>query len=506
MRGTRIKEWSAPARPCAAHPVRATRRAAWLAVLAPAFAGCVIAGRDYVRPEMPVPAGWHAKLEAGLSAELITPAEMARWWTMFDDPTLSTLVERALAANLELREARARVREARARRGVAAAGLFPVADTSTSFRHNRSSEETADGRSRESVDTGVDASWEVDVFGGTRRAIEAAEAELEAAQEDLRDVLVTLIAEVALNYVDLRAYQARFAVAESNLQVQAETYEMTRWRREAGLTTQLDVEQARSNLEDTRARIPGLRAGMERASNRLAILLGEPPGAIHAELQARRPIPIAPLEVVVGLPVDTLRQRPDVRRAERELAAQTARVGVAAAELYPKLSLPGSIGLEALSVSRLFSAGSRTYAIGPTVTWRVFDAGAIRRNIEVQSALQEQALIRYEAAILNALEEVENALAAYAEEHFRRRSLAEAVDAAQRAADLARDQYVSGLVDFQVVLDAERTLLSLQDQLAASDAEIAANLIRLYKAAGGGWAVVAPVVTPSAAPEANSRS
>jgi outer membrane protein TolC len=216
---------------------------------------------------------------------------------------------------------------------------------------------------------------------------------------------------------------------------------------------------------------------------------------VHTELEERRPIPVTPLDIAVGVPADALRQRADVRRAERTLAAQTAQVGVATAELYPKFSLLGSIGLEALSVSDLFSAGSGTYAIGPSVTWRAFDAGAIRSNIEVQSALQEQALIQYEAAVLGALEEVENALVAYAEEQLRRQSLAEATQAARRAVELSRDQYASGLIDFQVVLDAERSLLSLQDQLALSEAAITSNLISLYKALGGGWTSLDPLAT-----------
>jgi NodT family efflux transporter outer membrane factor (OMF) lipoprotein len=220
-------------------------------------------------------------------------------------------------------------------------------------------------------------------------------------------------------------------------------------------------------------------------------LLGVPPGTVHGELAEPRPIPVTPLEVAVGVPADTLRQRPDVRQAERELAAQTARIGVATADLYPKFSLSGSIGLEALSFGNLFLASSRNYSVGSHISWPIFDAGAIRQNIEVQSALQEQALIQYEAAVLSALEEVENALVAYANEQVRRQSLLEATQAAERAIDLARDKYASGLVDFQVVLDAERSLLSLQDNLAQSDGTVTTNLITLYKVLGGGWSSLA---------------
>jgi len=330
------------------------------------------------------------------------------------------------------------------------------------------------------------------VFGGEKRAVEAAGAELQASEEDLRDVLVSLLAEVALNYVELRSFQTRLSVAEANLDAQKKTYNITRWRRQAGLTTQLDVEQAKYSLEQTRAQIPGLETGIAQAKNRLAVLIGQHPGSLRDALAKRKPIPVAPLEVAVGVPADILRRRPDVRRAERRLAAQTAQIGVATADLYPRFSLFGSIGLEALSLGNLFSLGSRTHGMGATVAWPLFDAGAIRSNIEVQSALQEQALIRYEAAVLTALEDVENALIAYAKEQHRRQSLIEATGAARRAADLAQKQYSSGLIGFGDVLIAQRSLLSLQDQLAVSEGDVTSNLIALYKSLGGGWKSLMP--------------
>jgi NodT family efflux transporter outer membrane factor (OMF) lipoprotein len=230
-----------------------------------------------------------------------------------------------------------------------------------------------------------------------------------------------------------------------------------------------------------------LRSGIEAAKNRLTILLGIFPGTLEVQLAARKPIPEAPLEVTVGVPAEALRRRPDVRRAERQLAAQTARVGVATADLYPKFSLPGSVGLEALSANHLFSSSSAAWSLGGQFAWPVFRGGAIRQNIEVQNALQEQSLKHYEATILIALEDVENALTAFAEEQERQDALTEAMQSAQRAADLARDQYSSGLIDFQSVLDAERTLLNAQDQLAQSKGQVTANVISLYKALGGGW-------------------
>ncbi|MBW1925959.1 MAG: efflux transporter outer membrane subunit [Deltaproteobacteria bacterium] len=456
------------------------------------LAGCATVGPDYVPPEISAPAHWTAELEGGQTVKYVDIQALADWWTALNDPILSSLIERAVAGNLDLKKARARVREARARRGISQADLFPAIDTGISANRNRSSEETGSGETRELYTAGFDASWELDLFGGKRRAIEAAEAELQASEEDLRDVLVSLLAEVALNYVEVRSFQTRLSIAETNLDTQTETYNITQWRFRAGLTTQLDVEQAGYNLEQTRSQIPTLQTGLEQAGNRLAVLLGEHPGFLKDILSEPKSIPVTPLEVAIGLPADVLRRRPDVRRAERQLAAQTAQVGVATADLYPKLSLTGSIGLEALSLGNLFLSRARTSAIGSNIGWPIFDAGRIRQNIKVQTAVQEQALIQYETAVLTALEEVENALVSYADEQVRRRSLLKASQAAQRAVDLAQNKYVSGLIDFQAVLDAQRSLLSLQDQLAISEGEATSNLITLYKALGGGWTSLVP--------------
>jgi NodT family efflux transporter outer membrane factor (OMF) lipoprotein len=456
------------------------------------LAGCATVGPDYVPPEVPAPGLWSAQLEGGLSAECVDTQALAGWWSTLSDPTLTNLVERAIKGNLDLSQARNRVREARARRGISEADRFPTVDATGSVNWRRSSEETGGGTERELYAAGFDASWELDLFGGVRRSIEAAEADLEASEENLRDVLVTLVAEVALNYVEVRSFQTRLSTAEANRDAQEEIYELVRSRFEAGLTSQLDVEQAKANLESTRSQVPTLVIRLEQAKNRLAVLMGENPGSVHDALSSREPIPVTPLEIAVGVPADVLRRRPDVRRAERELAAQTARIGVATAELYPKFSLLGSIGLEALSLGELFSTGARTYGAGPRVTWAIFDAGRIRRNIEVQNALQETALLQYEAAILTALEDVENSLVAYAKEQVRREFLTEASQASQRAVDLARSRYLSGLTDFQSVLDAQRSLLALKDQLAESEGQVTSNLIMLYKALGGGWTCMAP--------------
>jgi NodT family efflux transporter outer membrane factor (OMF) lipoprotein len=402
---------------------------------------------------------------------------------------------------LDLKTAWAKVREARARRGLSQTDLFPSLTANGSTTHTdtkqnspqstgtRSSNST---QTRDLYSTGFDAGWELDIFGGVRRSIEAADADMQSSREALRDVLVSLLAETALNYVEVRSAQTQLAVAESNLAIQQETYTLTQLRYQAGLSDDLAVQQARSNLESTRSQIPSLRSGLEAAKNRLAVLTGAPPGTLENELVEPKPIPVPSPEIAVGVPAETLRQRPDIRQAERQLAAQTARIGVATADLYPKFSLSGSIGLEANSFSNLFSEYTRSLSFGPRITWKLFDAGAVRRNIEAQSAVRDQNLYQYESKILSALEEVENALTAYANEQIRRQSLLMATQAATAAADLAQKKYEVGLVDFQVVLDSQRSLLSAQNQLAQSEGTVVKNLITLYKSLGGGWTSLVP--------------
>ena len=449
--------------------------------------GCASVGPDYAKPDVSVSDQWHTALKGGLKPAAADPAVLAAWWTTLNDEVLSGLIERAVAGNLNLKMAKARVRQARASRRVAVADFFPSVDSSASGSRVYSSSDTVADRVNDLYTAGFDASWEIDIFGGVRRSVEAAGADLDAAQEDLRDVLVSLLGEMAMNYIDVRSYQARIEAAEGNVAKQAETYQLTLWRQQAGLGDELAVQEALSNLESTRSQVPDLRSGLEAALNRIAVLLGEQPGKVHKELEKPASIPAPPVDVAVGVPADMLRRRPDVRRTERELAAQTARVGVATAELYPKFTLMGSIGIEALSVNRLVSTPTRSYSFGPSISWPIFKGGAIRANIEVQSALQEGALVEYEKTVLSALEEVENVLTAYAEEQNKMESLRLAERAANRSAEVALLKYEAGLSDFLTVLVAQRSLLSAQDQLAKSRGVVTSNLIKLYKALGGGW-------------------
>lgn len=459
------------------------------------LSGCATVGPDYVKPDTSLSPTWHSKLKGGPIAGEMNPQTLAAWWSTLNDPELSSLIDRAVSGNLDLKKAKARIREARARRGIAKAGLFPTFDATGSATWNSSSKDSGTEKTSETSDlytASFDAGWEIDIFGGVRRSIEVSQADLEASHEDLRDVLVSLLAEVALNYIDFRTFQLRLTFAENNLETQNETYQLTVWRYEAGLSDELSVQQARYNRENTRASMPTLRTGKEEALNRIAVLLGEQPGKVHSLLEQQASIPIIPLKLAVGVPADVLRNRPDVRKAERELAAQSARIGVATADLYPKLTLSGSIGIETLKMSLQPTTQTWSSSFGPGITWAIFKAGAIRQNIEVQSALQEQYLIAYESAILNALEEVENALIAYDQEQQRQQILTKATEAAQKAADLTKYKYESGLTDFNNVLEAQRSLLTFQDQLAQSNGTVTSNLVRLYKALGGGWTSIDP--------------
>ena len=455
------------------------------------LSGCTAVGPNYTKVEPDAPIKWHTELAGGLTTEELQPETLARWWAILNDPELESLMERAVKGNLDIKSAHARIREARALRGISRASLFPTLDAGGSAARYRSSENSGTEKESKLYYAGFDAGWELDVFGGLRRSVEAAQADLEATREDLHDVMVSLLAEVALNYVEVRTCQARLAVTETNITSQEETYELNRSRYQAGIIDNLAVQQSLYNLENTRSKIPTLQTGLAAAKNRLAVLLGKKPGEVHQELAEKKPIPMLPVTVAVGVPAETLRNRPDIRLAERNLAAQTARIGMATADLYPKFRLMGTIGLESISTGDFLESASRTWGIGPGISWNIFHGSAIRQNIKVQTARQEQALIQYESTVLKALEEVENVLVAYAKEQRRRESLARATNAAKRAVLLARDQYQAGLVDFNNVLIAQRSLLSFQNELAQSEGAVISNLVRLYKALGGGWKYLA---------------
>lgn len=452
------------------------------------LAGCA-ARLKYKPPASPQLAGtrqWKTTLAGGATAKPADDQALARWWASLGDPVLESLEERAVKGNLNLRKAEARVRQARAQRDAVRTERMPSVNASGGAAGSRTSTR-AGGELGQSYSAALDASWEPDFFGRIRGSIEAYEADLGAAQEDLRDVLVSLTAEVALNYVDVRSYQAQLAITKANLAAQQETYELTKARYQSGLATQLDAEQARLAVESTRAGIPSLETSLQKAANNLAVLLGEQPGAVDAELAAVKPVPVIPAEIAVGVPADLLRRRPDIRGAERQVAAQTARLGVAMADLKPTFALSGKLSLNSSTILNLLTPSVLAGNLAGSIQQTVFHRGRIREQIKVQNAVLDQTLASYEDAVLGALQDVEDALTAFAKEQVRRKSLAEAEVAAGRAMTMSRTLYAAGLKDFLTVLEAQRSLLSLQNQLAQSDSTITANLIRLYKALGGGW-------------------
>ncbi|HOW70123.1 MAG TPA: efflux transporter outer membrane subunit [Phycisphaerae bacterium] len=505
--------------------------------------GCSV-GPNYQRPATTMPAGY-----SGVSASrpaATQPAQLDRWWEMLKDPMLNSLVERASQTNLDLQLAEARIRQARAQRGVVAADLWPQLNAAGSYDYMGSSlntrEETAGAagigrqlrntaassalgtlqsngafgpgplanaavttlrtglaqnaprsgsrvshRGSNLFQAGFDASWELDLFGGIRREVEAADADIQAAEEARSDVLVSLRSEVARNYVEARVYQRRLTIARENIKTQQESLELTRDRFKAGLTSEVDVAQATAALATTQSQIPLLDSLWQQSAHRLAVLLGQEPAALLAELTREAPIPAVPPEIPAGLPSELLQRRPDIRQAERQLAAATARIGVATADLYPAFSLTGSVGSQSHDARLMLDRNSFLWSLGPAVRWPVFDAWRIRSNIEIQNAIQAQALTTYQQTILIALEEVENSLVAYRQEQVRHVSLAEAVNANRTALNLANDRYAKGIDDFLTVLESQRALYQTEDALIQSEGTVVSNLIALLKALGGGW-------------------
>ena len=467
---------------------------ALLTFLADGCANIPSVGPDYHAPATQAPPRWSDPLAGG---ETNSAAATAAWWKNFHDAELDSLIERAAGSNLDLRIAQARIREARAHYRMTAADFWPTVDAAGSYARQRQSQNQpvinsfpplpSSAIENNVYQAGFDASWEIDIFGGTRRATESARAQVAAAQCGEREVFITLLGEVARNYVEARAFQRRLDIARDNIRAQEQSLAITQNRFTNGLTSDLDVQQVSALLSTTRAAVPTLETALAASIHRLGVLLGQTPESLETELATGAPIPAAPALVPVGLPSELLLRRPDVALAERQLAAATANIGVAKADLFPKFYLTGLAGFEGISGDDWFKSGSRFWSVGPTVQWRIFDAGRIRANIKVQNARQEQALANYEQTALLAFEDVENALMAYAKEQIRRQQLAAAVKSTEESLRLANQLYASGLAGFINVLDAERSLYQAQDALVQSDRTISANLIALYKSLGGGW-------------------
>jgi multidrug efflux system outer membrane protein len=430
------------------------------------------------------------------------PQSAAGWWKAFGDPELDSLVDRALASNLDLRIAIDRVREARALFRDTQLDQFPRVTTEAAYSRSK---EQAPGFSANRVDVkqadiGFDAAWEIDLFGRVRHQVESARADAEAARADLSFAQVTVAAEVARNYLELRGAQVRRAVAEENARTQRDTLHLTEVRYQIGPGDPVDVESARARLNATEAVIPALRTAEAQAGHRLAVLIGQRPGALDAELAA--PTPAAtqaagPTAIPIGDATDFLRRRPDVRAAERRLAAETARTGVATADLFPRVSITGFVGFLSGDLSSLFKGGSRAWAVSPTLTWPGLDIGGAHARLRAQQARGDESLALYDQTVLRAVEDLQNALVAYRERQVQVVSLSQQVAASRRAAELAHIRYQEGRIDFLRVLDAERTRLGAEDDLAQAQTQANVDVVSIYKALGGG---LGPVETAAAAP------
>jgi multidrug efflux pump len=462
------------------------------------LSGCMVVGPDYKTPPLQAPAAFTNQAQEGMNTERVE----TEWWHGFQDDRLQRLVTLALAHNHDLRVATARLREARALRSETAFDRYPTVTAQVSFTRERVSEALAPpvgDRDRELYDAGFDATWELDLFGRVRRSIEASSAEVEAAEASRRDVIVSLLAEVARNYFELRGTQHQLAVARQNAENQRETLQLTMALLEGGRGTELDTSRAEAQLHSTLASIPPLETASKQAMYRLGVLIGAPPTALEPELSEPLPLPALPPLVALGRPEDLLRRRPDIRVTERTLAAETARVGVATADLFPRVTFSGSVALQAGSFTGLGRGGSDTFAFGPGIFWAAFDLGRVRARIRAADTRTEAALAQYEQRVLVALEETENALVDFTRQQARRDSLRSAAEASEKAVHLARQRYQFGVADFLTVLDAERTLLEAQDRLAESETRTATALVAVYKALGGGWEI-APERADSQAP------
>ncbi len=459
-----------------------------ISALVVSLTGCAV-GPAYRRPSVSMPQQWSGEPARGTSPGDTPVTE--QWWKSFHDPELESLISGAVAANLDLQLAAARVAEARANRGLVQSNGFPQVSATVAGARNR---QMVVGAAREPfpLETNLfqgqfDMTWEADVFGRIRRQLQGATADLAAQEEDRRNVLITLLGDVAANYAEVRGFQLRLKIAERNIRIQQETLDLTRALAGAGQATDRDVAQAEAQLESTRAAVPQLETGREVSIHRLGVLLGSEPSSLAQELAEASPLPVVPEAVPVGLPSELLQRRPDIRRAEAQLAAATARVGEARADFFPRFSLTGAAGRQSTQLHLLALGTGNVFSFGPSLSLPLFTAGRIRANVAVQEARVKQAETAYRSTVLTALEETENALVGYSNEQERCERLQRVIRADRTALELAQAQYRAGLADFLTVLDAERVLSEHEGQLAQSQTGVVTRLVSLYKALGGGW-------------------
>jgi NodT family efflux transporter outer membrane factor (OMF) lipoprotein len=497
------------------------------AALVPLILGACTVGPDFQAPEWLSPASWFAKKAEPIPPEPSIPVAEPidpNWWNLFNDPILTGLERRVFDENLDVQVATVRIAESRAQLGIAGAAQFPTLNANGTYTRQKASDvgvfanapnalgasgasgaTTGGIRSRhlnpfDVYQVGFDASWELDLWGKVRRSVESASASVAASNEARRATLLSSLAELARDYMQLRGTQEQLRIAHDNLRTAQQSLQLTQQRAIGGVTTDLDVANAAAQVRTTAAQIPPLEQQESELINAISFLLGQPPNALQAELAPPKPVPPVPPRVPVGLPSELARRRPDIREAEAQLHAATADIGVAVANFYPSVTLSGSVGLQALQPWRTFNSNAGNYAMGPSVTVPIFQGGQLRATLELRKAQQQEAAIDYQKTVLSAWHDVDNALTAYQTEQARRDQLVQAVAQNQRALGLAQSRYQEGVADFLQVLTAQQNLLSTQQQLAISTANVSANLVALYKALGGGWETQLPAATDNLTP------
>jgi NodT family efflux transporter outer membrane factor (OMF) lipoprotein len=471
--------------------------------------GCTL-GPDFTAPASSAPDAWSGMpRKPAASAPVAEPIDPA-WWSLFHDDELTALEERVANENLDVRVATIRIAESRAQLGIVSASKYPTLDGNASYEREKASNNgifgglgsvVAGGGSGATVggvkgstigavdvyQYGFDASWEVDLWGKVRRAVEAADASVTASEDSRRDTLLSSLAEVARDYLQLRGTQLRLQIAHDNLKSAQQSQELTRQRAEGGVTTDLDVANASAQVATFAAQIPPFEQQERQLVNALSLLLGQPPLALQDELAATRPVPPVPPRIPVGLPSELARRRPDIRYAEAQLHAATATIGVAEASFYPAFTLSGNVGIQALQPWNMFALNSRFYGFGPTVDIPLFEGGQLKATLALRQEQQKEAAVVYQRTVLNAWHEIDDSLSAYDTEQHRRDQLIEAVAQNERAVSLAQSRYEQGVADFLQVLDAQRSLFLTQQALADSTTAIDTDLVAIYKALGGGW-------------------
>jgi len=503
---------------------------AFALVLASCVSGCNV-GPNFAPPDSGLPSGRFPSATIATSSKEAAPSGATsrppdpKWWKLFRDPALTRLEERVAEANLDVRTATIKIAESRAQLGVTAAAELPQVDGTGKYQRELYSQNgiaslvpqllgATGGAAPKSIPaiqpideytTGFDASWELDLWGRVRRQIEAASAQIEASEDQRRQTLVSTLAEVASDYVRLRGAQALVDIANENVKTEQGLVDLTQALQEKGLTTGLDVENARAQLDSVRAQIPGFEQQESQAINALSLLLDLPPDGLRKELAGVRPVPPTPRRVAIGIPFELARRRPDIRQAEDNLHAQTADIGVAVASFFPTVSLTGTVELDALQFNKLFQASSLQYMAGPTITLPIFEGGRLKSMLQLSEANQQEAAIAYHKAVLQAWHDVANALVAFRTDQQKRSRYASEVGHAQTALDLARARYNDGVADFTTVLNSAQMVLSAQQQLLQSTVSVSTDLVQLYKALGGGWETEFPA-TPEESEVTRSAS